>query len=709
MSEHLQYDNPLFNPNDDVLGRKNFSETLAKSTVINFVEHYIDEHNKLSCSETKVVVFRFNPWMFSGSENLTKVFLDQLRARLNMSDVSKDLQNVSKNLELIEKGLSFAEPIANIISPGSGHFLKLIKNYFSGSKHLVDSATKFLQKDLHHIKEDVTKALRSQNDKILVVIDDLDRLFDDEIRSFIKMIKAVCDFPKIVYLIACDSEKIASALNRNKEDNADGYDYLEKIVQCSFHLPRPSKQSLHKLFFTDLDKILEPLKNKETLFDETAWGNMFQDGVAPQIKTPRNVKTLINSIAACYPAVRDEVNVSDFVGIQVLRVFYAKAYELIDHNKELLAGPTDSSYGHDYNSKIREAFYSQLHAQVPKNHLKNFKELMGRLFPKYNQSVSNGSGYGSEWSKHWKQKRKVCSEECFDIYFTLSIPDGSFSLEEMQGIIALADTPDALKSKLLSFIEADKKEGEKKYKLFLQELEDYTEDKISEDKIKPLLQAIYDVSDEVGPDDNRGFMDVGIDMNMLRISYQLTKRFKNEEDRFVLLKEIFEKSKSLSMVVSEASLIDSKEKKQKDNIITTEHSKELIDIALKYLKKFASKGKLPKIARFANNIYRWREWESVDEVKKYISNLVKTDEGLIDFITGFLSISLSHSMSDSVAKRKYSVSHKDILNFMDNETLEKCISRVRTILVENDKLQEREKKALEAFIGEKDNPKNDWN
>jgi predicted KAP-like P-loop ATPase len=730
MHTDLKYDNPLIDPENDVLGRKRFSETLAKSivgldssqgfvyglygpwgsgksTVINFVEHYIDQHNKQENSETKIVVFRFNPWMFSGSENLTKVYLDQLRARLSMSDVSEKLQKVSKNLELIEQGLSFATPVANFFFPGSAGAIESIRSSVSSSKEIADTTASSLQRDLHHIKEEVTETLRGQKDKILVIIDDLDRLFDEEIRDFIKMIKVVCDFPKIVYLIACDCEKVAGALNRNKDDDADGYDYLEKIVQCSFNIPRPGPQKLYELFFSDLDKILEPLKNKELLFDETEWGNIFHDGVAPRLKTPRNVKTLINSIAACYPAVRDEVNVTDFVGIQTLRVFYPKAYHLVDHNKELLAGSTDSSYGHGYEKKIRETFYNQLHTHIPTNDLEDFKALMGRLFPKYAQIVDNGMGYGSDWSVRWKQHRKVCSEECFDLYFTMSIPEDSFTLDEMQSIIGLSDNPDELKAKLRSFIEADKETGKGQYKAFLQELENFTEKGIPTSKIKPLLQAIYDVSDAVGPDDHyRGFMDIGISMSMLRISYQLTVRFEEEDDRYKLLKEVFEKSESISMVVGEASLIDSKEQKEKDNIVTPEQAKKLIALALKRLKEFADDVRLPKTARFANSIYRWREWASEDEVKNYISELTKTDEGLVDFLTGFLSMSMSHGMSDRVVKKKYRVPHRDVLNFADEKELEEWVERARQIIAENGELQERQKKALKVFIDEKDHPKN---
>lgn len=130
MVVELKYDTPLADPKHDNLGRKDFSQMLAKSiigldanegfvysiygpwgsgksTVINFVEHYLREHNKKA--DNKIVVFKFNPWMFSGSENLTHIFLDQLRLRLGMKDAGKGLKEISKKLGIIEGALSFSD------------------------------------------------------------------------------------------------------------------------------------------------------------------------------------------------------------------------------------------------------------------------------------------------------------------------------------------------------------------------------------------------------------------------------------------------------------------------------------------------------------------------------------------------------------------------------------------------------------------------
>jgi predicted KAP-like P-loop ATPase len=515
------------------------------------------------------------------------------------------------------------------------------------------------------------------------------------------MIKAVCNFPKIVYLIACDDEKVASALSRHTEGNSDGYDYLEKIVQCSFSIPNPSQQNLHGIFFKDLDEILEPVKHKELLFDETDWGNLFFDAIAPCLKTPRNVKVLINSMAAYYPPVKDEVNIVDFVGVQVLRVFYPQAYTIIQDKSNMLAGSTDDRE----DRKLQEAFYQELERQVPKNNIENFKKLMSRLFPRYAQLISNGMGYGSQWTNEWIKHRKVCSKEYFSLYFTLEIPESGISLPEMMAIISLADEPEAIKTKLRSFIEDDKKSHKKTYKSFLSELEYFTEDVFPKEKIKPFLQAMYDLSDDVAPDDHyREFMDIGIDMSMLRISYKLLKRFDSEEERFQILQSIFQNSTALSLIVREASLIHSKEEKGKENIVNTQQSNQLISIALERIRTWKNAGKLCSLNDFASVMCRWKEWSSESEVKEYASNLITSDKGLINFLTGLLSVTMSHSMGDSVTRKTYRVPRRYVQDFIHESQLATLVGRAKCLLDENDKVSGRQKIALTAFVDEMENP-----
>lgn len=713
--EELEHDEDLKDPSLDILDRKQFAESFAKSiirlkakqgfvyglygpwgsgksTIINFIEHFIEEHNEKSEGETKVLIFRFNPWMFSCTKNLTAAFLNQLRARLGMLGVSDNLKEFAKKLELMERVLSVAAPTLKLI-PGTSAVIEGASHTLSGIKNSINSASEILAQDLHHIKKDIIERLEQQKDKILVIIDDLDRLLDDEVKDLMKMIKAVCDFPQVIYLLACDSRKVADSLSAG---NTDGHNYLEKIVQCTFNVPRPSKNKLNKLFLQKLEEIVEPLKNKKLLFDEIEWGNLFYDGVSPCFKTPRNVKILINSIKAHYSAVQDEVNVTDFVGVQALRVFYPKAYAIVDDNSGFLTGDT---YGYELEVKRTKDFYEHLHKQVHEEDLEYFQRLMSRLFPKYEFIVSDRKfGCDVSFLEGWRMKRKVCVEECFNTYFTLFIPEDTFTLNVMTEIITLANDQHALKLKLRSFIESGM------YSAFLHELFHFTTN-IPVGRIQPILQVIYDLSDEVPPeDDTSSFISPGIDTITLVISSKLIKRLEEEQERFELLKTLFENSESISMVIRQAYSIYSEIEQNQQNIVTSEHTEVLRTLALKRIKEFVSNKKLPQVGLFTHILFCWQKWESKDVVGKYIKELTSTNQGIIDFITGFLTLEKSQSIEDTVFSVKHRVSHKTILDFIEESELELLIQKARTILAEDNNLKDRQKGVLQTFIDEKDNP-----
>jgi predicted KAP-like P-loop ATPase len=110
----LSGDRPIEDPTDDRLGFAHFAEGLAKSllgqtgtqglvvgihgpwgsgktTLLNFVLHYLEELTRPSSAgrvdaraaeNPNLLVVRFNPWWFTGREDLAVKLLDQFRASL---------------------------------------------------------------------------------------------------------------------------------------------------------------------------------------------------------------------------------------------------------------------------------------------------------------------------------------------------------------------------------------------------------------------------------------------------------------------------------------------------------------------------------------------------------------------------------------------------------------------------------------------------
>ena len=83
-----------------------------------------------------------------------------------------------------------------------------------------------------------------------------DRLTKEEIRTLFQLIKANADFPKVVYLLLFDRTVVEKALGGG-EEGSSGREYLEKIVQAGFDLPKANQDDLDKMLFDGLNRILD--------------------------------------------------------------------------------------------------------------------------------------------------------------------------------------------------------------------------------------------------------------------------------------------------------------------------------------------------------------------------------------------------------------------------------------------------------------------
>jgi len=130
----LSADKPLSNPDEDVLGYKDFARNLAnaicrmipidglvmsiygtwgsgKSTLLKFVEYYLREKPE---GEQPIILY-FNPWWFSGREDLTRNFFDQLQVVI--SDKLKGGKELRRKLSKFAKLVSKV-PTSLIPLPG---------------------------------------------------------------------------------------------------------------------------------------------------------------------------------------------------------------------------------------------------------------------------------------------------------------------------------------------------------------------------------------------------------------------------------------------------------------------------------------------------------------------------------------------------------------------------------------------------------------
>src|ERR1022692_3253121 len=362
----LSADRPGTDPKDDLFGHAAFAKSLAesicrypgndglvlalygpwgsgKSTVLSYVRHFLEKRSE----PERPVIVAFNPWWFSGQENLARAFLGQLQAVLPEKN--------AKFRQLGDLLSDFAESIGGVID---------LTGVTYGAGSLVGKMLGKLKrkpKDVPALKAAITKVLVDARQRILIFIDDIDRLTPEETRQLFTVIKALADFPNVIYLLAFDREVAVQAIEARS--GLPGQPYLEKIIQVPFELPPVDRVALRAAFFKRLDEVLQG--TPDGLFDQSHWANVFHDGIDAMIQVPRDIVRFTNTLLVTYPSVVGDVNPVDFIAIEALRVFLPRVYDVVRTNPEQFCGVRSSNAYGANDEIIRLAFHDSWLQEVP--------------------------------------------------------------------------------------------------------------------------------------------------------------------------------------------------------------------------------------------------------------------------------------------------------------------------------------------------------
>jgi hypothetical protein len=146
-------------------------------------------------------------------------------------------------------------------------------------------------------KNELVGALKLLSRSIVVFIDDLDRLEPREASEVLRLIRAVADFPNIIYVLSYDPDVIAQTLSKAVQVD-DGAAFLEKIVQVSFRVPRPEAYDLRRWLQTEVQKLfaeeLSSVQSNQDTAQRLVRAIEFEGG--RYLKTPRDVVRVLNAL-----------------------------------------------------------------------------------------------------------------------------------------------------------------------------------------------------------------------------------------------------------------------------------------------------------------------------------------------------------------------------------------------------------------------------
>ncbi len=690
LTEHLPYnDQPIEQPSEDRFGVDPFARALAasirkmqspqgsviglngpwgsgKSSVVNLCKHHLADVIKAD----DLVVIDFACWWFRGEDALALAFFRELYAGLGPSLSDKVRRKLPKlGARLLRAGAligKVAEAAGAVIAGGIAD---------KGMEWLAGMIEQ--DESVETLHAELSKALREQHKRFLIVIDDIDRLAPDEALLIFRLVKSVGRLPNVIYLLVYDrplAEKIVS-----ERYPSEGPHYLEKIVQAAFELPDPSPRDVQQ----HLLSLIESICGAPAEADLVRFMNIFYEGISPAMRTPRDVTRFTNSLSVSWPAVAGEVDRADFLALEMLRLRHPSIYRAIRQNKEQLSG-SGRGEGRDRQAAA-ERFNNLFFGTDPQPDHDKIRRLLMRLFPAL-QSVWANVSYNDGFARQWAMERRVCSADHFDTFFRFAIGDEVLTSTELDSFLARADDIEYVKATLRYAVTVNLRSGGTKAAVWLDELNTHSA-RVDRSKIQPLLTALFEVADELNVEADTGKA-FSMSSNGLRLHW-LLRSLTRERLSLVERSSLFQRACNTASLGWLADFTRSawtdhhpregKEPEPPENCLTTEADAEQLRFLLhSRIEAAAADGTLLAHKDLPFLLHWWMELTTDDgaTVRAWTSAAFATDHGVRQLAKAFTSYGWMQGMGDAVAKRVMRVNRQSMVRLIDLDAFQPRVKAV---------------------------------
>lgn len=195
----------------------------GKTSVLNLLQERIEENKN-----TRFLIVRFEPWFFSDEEAITKSLYGHIENVLENRYILPGIRSVfNKYMKITSCGIS--------ASPFSINFPVGVKE------------------SVNVLKRKIEGYLSQINKKLIIMIDDIDRLDANEISQVLKLVRLNASFKDAFFILSMDHSVTASKLDSVTENN--GARFIEKIVEKPVVLPKCEQGHIDRFLYFSAHEI----------------------------------------------------------------------------------------------------------------------------------------------------------------------------------------------------------------------------------------------------------------------------------------------------------------------------------------------------------------------------------------------------------------------------------------------------------------------
>ncbi|MGV9942774.1 KAP family P-loop NTPase fold protein [Streptomyces sp. NPDC003401] len=562
-------DDPILSEEDDLLNRRTLATAIAeevagmnadnggvlaitgrwgtgKTSLLNLVSNDLE-------SNDKVRVVRFNPWFFSGTDQLMEFFFAELAGQLQ--DTEKKSRRFRKtSVTIAERFTRYSAALSPLkFIPFAGAALGAAQGISSGVAQAFGQ-----QASIHEQRNEIIDALNNLDGRIAVLIDDIDRLSQREIRDLLRLVRLNGSFPRIVYVLCFDRHVVEAALDG---EGINGSAYLEKIVRTSVEVPPASDESVADLLIKGITECLRDVTIGP--LDESRWMDVFWQVVRPLFSTLREIKRFLSSLSLTARSLGEEIGIADVVALEAIRVQHPKAYDLISRNMAVLT-EVQRAFGRDdgvraKNQPTVQAIMDALPEDVGRGVIK-------LIFPAA-QLYTENVWHGNDSEQAWKRDRRVAHAHNLRYYFQRELPPGTASSSQVEAIVNAIGTEEGFSGALSRVPDANLEDALDRLLAHLTP--------VSSDTTQSTVIALLKLFPRLRVEP-QGFFDPGADWAVLRPVRKLMDQIKVEEIADRIARNVYESTDSFYARHRFISLIGERDSSQ-SRIISTQLEAELRD------------------------------------------------------------------------------------------------------------------------------------
>jgi predicted KAP-like P-loop ATPase len=663
----------------------------GKSSLVNLLAHQL----KTVPTHTPTVV-RFEPWLVGERNGMLFELMSEIATAVE--EIQRSEKKPGSNLKNDAKDLGYKlRTYASTLSRQTAPLARLAGvlgvpggELAARTLDATSAATTALSppKPLPRIKSELIEGLRKLGRRIVVIIDDMDRLEPQEAAEITRLLKAVANFPNIIYVLCYDPKILADSLKQTLSID-DGSAFLEKIVQVRFKVPQPEAFDLRRWLLEECIELHSSISQEPLPHDQLERLQAVCDLEGGLLTTPRDIVRVTNAIKLYWPPISGKVDYADLVWLQLVKIQSDEIYLWIENYLTECAAISEGA-SIDENSKTRYA--ESLKQYFPDSGVSSARSLwtLRDFIPgiKTGDNIDNKDRLfnlaNDAEIATFERDRRLGSPQHSRYFFAFSMPAGALEDSRFHEFISAAEASKNLDVLCKTLVNEKRPQGGTKLDLLIDRLKRMDVARLPGNSIPSIIMALANWMDEAANQSGAGKWGViwpwhSADELLKSLFAKLPK-----EDRREMVTRAFGSGMAIGWLMSSVTRDEifahgrygGRQKPKEEWLLSEEELDIAIGLLLERFRQ-ADRKKIIKTPEVLSLMFGWLQAGDKDGVLEWVREQQSTDSGFLEL----LSACRGWMQSD---KTYHPLNRRDLNQFLD---FDQALKRLRLIADNNDKLK----------------------